>query len=150
MSTGKKAPPFEFVLDELTSLEPYTRPMFGCTSVYVGDKIVLILRERESSPRDNGIWLATVTEHHESLRKDFPKMRSIEVFGVGETGWQVLPVDDPGFEEMALLACRLIREGDSRIGKVPKSKKPKRRAPEKRKATVRAKVSRRGSKAARS
>jgi hypothetical protein len=111
------------VLDELASLEPYTKPMFGCTSVYVGEKIMLILREKESSPRDNGIWLATVAEHHESLRGDFPRMRSIELFGGGTTGWQVLPVDDSEFEEMAMRACDLIKSGDARIGKVPERKK---------------------------
>src|SRR6185503_16257875 len=123
MAVQKKAPPFEFVLDDLAPLEPYTRPMFGCTSVYVGEKIVLVLRDKESSPRDNGLWLATTPEHHESLRRDFPKMRSIELFGSGETGWQVLGVDDVEFEEMALKACELIKQGDARIGKTPKKKK---------------------------
>lgn len=148
MVVRKKAPPFEFVLDELAQLEPYTRPMFGCTSVYVSEKMVLILRDRESSPRDNGLWLATTSEHHESLRRDFPRMRSIELFGGGETGWQVLPVDDVEFEEMALRACGLIRAGDARIGKVPQKKKPKRSPGMK--ATVRAKGSARARKPARS
>lgn len=122
---GKKTIPFEFVLDELADADPVTRPMFGCTSVYVGDKIVLILREKETEPRDNGVWLATTPEFHESLKKDFPRMRSISMFGPGPTGWQVLPVDEPDFEEAALKACRLILKGDPRIGKVPKSRKKK-------------------------
>lgn len=54
--------PFEFVLDELHSLEPHTRPMFGCTSVYVGLKIMLILRDKPDTPKDNGVWLATTRE----------------------------------------------------------------------------------------
>lgn len=111
--------PFEFVLEALESADPYTKPMFGCTAVYVGEKIVLILRERESSPGDNGVWLATTPEHHESLAREFPSMRSIAVFGPGPTGWQVLPVDSADFEEAALRACELILEGDPRIGKVP-------------------------------
>jgi hypothetical protein len=115
--------PFEFVLDALARAHPYTNPMFGCTAVYVGEKIVLILRNRESSPRDNGVWLATTAEHHESLRKDFPMMRSIEVFGTdGPTGWQILPAEDSGFEDAALKACELILRQDPRIGKVPKPK----------------------------
>jgi hypothetical protein len=42
----RKRLPYEFVLDALAPLSPWTRPMFGCLAVYVEDKIVLILRER--------------------------------------------------------------------------------------------------------
>ena len=122
--------PHEFVLDEIASLSPVTRPMFGCVAVYVEDKIVLILRDRRESRADNGIWLATATEHHESLRREFPRMRSIRVFGKKPTQWQVLAADDPDFEEAAMRACKLILARDCRIGKVPKTRrarKPPRR-----------------------
>jgi hypothetical protein len=119
---SKKTTPWSFVLDELEKASPYTKPMFGCTAVYVGERIVLVLRERESSPEDNGVWLATTSEHHESLKRDFPSMRSIQLFGPGPTGWQVLPSSDPDFEEAALKACKLILRGDARIGKVPSKK----------------------------
>lgn len=115
----KKPVPHEFVLDALASLSPFTRPMFGCLAVYVKDKIVLILRDKPQSPADNGVWLATTEEHHESLRREFPHMRSIEVLGKPVTGWQVLPADAPDFEEAALHACELVLAGDLRIGKVP-------------------------------
>jgi hypothetical protein len=39
------------------------------------------------------------------------------------TGWQVLPVDAPDFEEAALHACDLVLAGDRRIGKVPASRR---------------------------
>lgn len=97
--------------------------MFGCLALYSGEKIVLILREKEEGTEDNGLWLATTPEHHASLKKDFPSMRSIALFGPGPTGWQVLPSNDDGFEEAALKACKLVLRGDSRIGKVPKRKK---------------------------
>jgi hypothetical protein len=116
--------PFDFVLDELAKLEPWTRPMFGCTAVYVEEKIVFVLRDRKND-RDNGVWVATTKEHHASLRKELPSLRSITVFGVGETGWQVLPIDTDDFEESVLAACALVRAGDPRIGKVPKAKKSK-------------------------
>lgn len=123
----RKAIPFEFVLDALSSIEPTTRPMFGCLAIYAGHKIVLILREKSGPSPDNGVWLATTTDHHESLRRDFPNMRSIEVLGKAVTGWQVLPADAPDFEEAALHACDLVLAGDPRIGKVPKSKKSRRK-----------------------
>lgn len=114
--------PFSMVLDELAPLAPWTRPMFGCTAVYVGDKIVFILRERPSSPADNGVWLATTKEFHASLRAILPSLRSIEVLGAAVTGWQVLPAASEGFEEAVLLACGLVLAGDPRIGKIPKAK----------------------------
>jgi hypothetical protein len=120
-------PPHEFVLEALASLRPHTNPMFGCLAVYVGEKIVLILRDSARNPHDNGVWLATTVEHHESLRRDFPNMRSIPVLGKDVTGWQVLPAEAPDFEEAALRACELIAAGDPRIGKVPKQKRAGRR-----------------------
>jgi hypothetical protein len=114
---ARKHIPHEFVLEAMTGLSPRTNPMFGCLAVYVGEKIVLILRERNTA--DDGVWLATTPEHHESLRREFPNMRSIQVFGKDVTGWQVLPVDAPDFEESAFRACDLIAARDPRIGKVP-------------------------------
>jgi len=115
----RKAIPHEFVLDALAELGPRTNPMFGCLAVYVKEKIVLILRDKPASPVDNGVWLATTEEHHDSLRRDFPHMRSIKLLGKKVTGWQVLPVDAPDFEEASRLACELILAGDPRIGKIP-------------------------------
>jgi hypothetical protein len=114
----RKPVPHEFVLDGLTELSPATRPMFGCLAVYVGKKIVLALRDKVNETADNGVWLATTEEHHESLRREFPNMRSIQVFGKPVTGWQVLPAAAADFEEAALHACELIVAGDPRIGKI--------------------------------
>ncbi len=121
----RKAPPFEFVLDVLSSVAPRTHPMFGCLAVYIQDKIVLLLRDKRTSPEDNGVWLATTVEHHESLRREFPHMRSIKLLGKAVTGWQVLPVDAPDFEESALRACELVLARDPRIGKVPGARRAK-------------------------
>ncbi len=115
-----KAVPHAFVLDTIADLSPVTRPMFGCLAVYIEEKIVIILRDKHDRKPDNGVWLATTEEHHESLRREFPSMRSIQAFGRAVTGWQVLPVDSPDFEGDALRACELILAKDPRIGKVPK------------------------------
>jgi len=115
----RKAVPHRFVLDAIAELSPTTRPMFGCLAVYVARKIVLILRDKRDATADNGVWLATTKEHHGSLRREFPNMRSIQVLGKGVTGWQVLPADASDFEEAALRACDLILARDPRIGKIP-------------------------------
>jgi hypothetical protein len=92
-----------------------------------------ILSPQPRPSPDNGVWLATTVNHHDSLRRDFPNMRSIEVLGKPVTGWQVLPADAPDFEEAAMRACELVIARDVRIGKIPKSRrtpaaKPKRKA----------------------
>jgi hypothetical protein len=119
----RKALPYEFVLDALARIQIETRPMFGCLSIYVGNKIVLMLREKQKQREDNGVWLATTEEHHTSLRREFPSMRSIQLFGKEVTGWQVLPADAADFEEAAIRACELIIARDPRIGKVPESRR---------------------------
>jgi hypothetical protein len=115
----RKRVPHEFVLEALAPVSPWTRPMFGCLAVYVGEKIVLVLRDKNTEAQDNGVWLATTSEHHESLRSDFPNMRSIQLLGKEVTGWRVLPVNAPDFEESAERACEFILAGDLRIGRIP-------------------------------
>ena len=128
----KKTPkklPFDFVLEELAAVDPWTRPMFGCHAIYVEEKIVFALREKRSPACDDGVWLATTAEHHASLRREMPSLRSITVLANGGvTGWQVLPSEADDFEESVLRACALVRSGDPRIGKLPKSKERKPRA----------------------
>lgn len=119
----RKPVPHAFVLDAVAPASPYTRPMFGCLAIYVRDKIVLILRDKPTYPEDNGVWLATTPEHHDSLGREFPSMRSIKLLKKKITGWQVLPADSPDFETAALHACELVLAGDPRIGKVPGSRK---------------------------
>jgi hypothetical protein len=119
----RKTPPHSFVLEAISELSPVTKHMFGCLAVYVEEKIVLILRQRPEYTDDNGVWLATTEEHHESLRREFPNMRSIQLFEKKVTNWQILPVDAPDFEESSLRACELILTRDPRIGKIPKSRR---------------------------
>src|SRR5215469_15972745 len=124
----RKPIPHAFVLDALSPISPYTRPMFGCLAIYVKDKIVLILRDKPTNTADNGVWLATTQEHHQSLRREFPNMRSIQVLGKPVTGWQVLPADAPDLESAALRACELVLAGDARIGKIPRARTTKPRS----------------------
>jgi hypothetical protein len=124
LAVKRKAVPHEFVLDAIAPASPETRPMFGCLAVYVKDKIVCVLRDkRNETADDDGMWLATTVEHHASLRRDFPNLRSIGVLGKEVTGWQILPASAPDFEEAALRACEFILASDPRIGKVAASRR---------------------------
>ena len=117
--------PFSFVLERLDACSPVVKPMFGCFAIYRADKMLLILRNRKDHPTDNGVWLATAAEHHDSLKKIFPSMRPVRLLGGKTTAWQNLPVTADDFEESVLLACELILKNDQRIGKIPKAKKKK-------------------------
>ena len=109
----RKAVPHEFVLDAIASLSPETRSMFGCLAVYVQDKIVLILRDKRDGTADNGVWLATTEEHHQSLRREFPNMRSIQVLGKKVTGWAGPPGRHAGFRRGCDARMRACPRGRS-------------------------------------
>jgi hypothetical protein len=120
-----KKPAFDFVLEYLGRLHPIARPMFGCHGIYVEGKIVLITRDKGSDDGDEGVWIATKTEHHSSLRQTLPSLRSISILGKGETQWQIIPKSSETFEEEVIMACDLILRGDARIGSVPKKRNKK-------------------------
>lgn len=119
--------PFPFILDLLFPADPFVRPMFGAFAVYIREKMVFIVRNRESHPEANGLWIATYREHHESLRQEFPSMHSVYILseGKGETDMQMIHIDDENFESYASRACELALKNDPRIGKIPKDRKKK-------------------------
>ncbi len=106
--------------------------MFGSHAVYVDEKIVFILRSKPSldTGRDNGVWMATPFEHRESMKRDFPTARVIEMFqSPGKSAfsdWLNLPESDADFEQAVLKACGMAISGDPRVGKVPKPKAARR------------------------
>lgn len=116
---------FGFVLDYLIPLEVIIKPMFGCHAFYVGEKIMFITRKKPEHEESNGIWIATTHEHHASLKKDFPSLQSVTVLndGKGETGWRLLPEAAEDFEFSAIRMCEMIKQGDMRIGKIPKTRR---------------------------
>jgi hypothetical protein len=126
----RKAPkrvPFDFVLQELEELGPFTRPMFGCHAVYVDERIVFILRDKKDPRVDDGVWVATTLEHHRALKRELPSLRSITVLAGGAvTAWQCLPAESDDFEESVMRACEMVKRGDARIGKIPGKKRGKR------------------------
>ena len=86
----RKPAPYAFVLDALSELPIETRSMFGCLAVYLGDKIVLMLREKQKQLEDNGVWLATTKNHHRLSAVSFRTCVLSSSSGKEVTGWQVL------------------------------------------------------------
>jgi hypothetical protein len=110
----------------LISLNPVVKAFFGAHGVYIGETIIFILRKKEEHADDNGIWVATYKEHHETLMKEFPALRNINLLG-GDTNWLNLPEESENFESDAFKICRLVKMDDKRIGKIPAKKKKKKK-----------------------
>lgn len=122
----KAKPPHAFVLEALTPLNPEVRRMFSGFAVYLGDRIVCMLRDHQKSPRDNGVWLVlseSADPADRGLRREFPSIRSIELLGDKIGHWLLIPSDSPDFEIEALHACDLLLRRDPRLGRIPKSRR---------------------------
>lgn len=107
-------------------MQPEVRRMFSGYAVYLGDRIVLMLRDHVKSPQDNGLWLVlseSVDPDDPALHKEFPSLRAIELLGNKISHWLVIPIDSATFEEEAMHACDLLLKHDSRLGRVPMSRR---------------------------
>ena len=121
----RRSAPYPFILEALTSLEPEVRPMFSGFAVYVGEKIVLMLRDSQKQPEDNGVWLVfseTANLADPGIRRDFPSLRLIGLLGGKIAHWRLIPADSATFESEALHACELLLKHDGRFGRVPQSR----------------------------
>ena len=114
----KRRDPFPFVLEELVSIRPTIKRMFGFTSIYLDDKLLCSLRDSVKQPGFNGMWLYTTTEHVESLSREFPQLPKRQLWRSGKNAWVILASRLEGFEEYAFKACELILNGDQRIGRI--------------------------------
>ena len=81
-----------------------------------------MLRKAVNYPHMNGIWVATVKEHHQSLEQDVPELTDFVLDNgeMYESDWRLIKDDDDYFEAAAIKVCELIGRGDKRIGKETK------------------------------
>lgn len=92
--------------------------MFAGFAVYVGDLLVLMLRDHVKNPKDNGIWLVLsegIDPADASLRQDFPSIRAIQMLRGKIRHWLLIPSDGADFKKEALDVCSLIQRRDSRL-----------------------------------
>jgi hypothetical protein len=118
--------PHAFVLEALAPLSPEVRRMFSGFAVYIGDRLLMMLRDHAKYPHDNGIWLVLsegIDPADSSLRRDLPSLRSIQMLGNKISHWLLIPSDRVDFERVALHACDLILHHDPRLGRIPQSRR---------------------------
>jgi hypothetical protein len=118
--------PHAFVLEALAPLSPEVRRMFSGFAVYVGDRLVFMLRDHIKSPKDNGIWLVLaegIDPADATLRRDLPSIRSIQSLRSKISHWLLIPSDSADFERAAVDACDLILRHDPRLGRIPRSRR---------------------------
>ncbi|HET6253427.1 MAG TPA: CocE/NonD family hydrolase [Puia sp.] len=111
--------PFEFILDYLLPIEMEIRPFFGMFSIYSGDKLLLMLRDRSNEPEMNGVWIA-MNKGHEALKLEMPGLREYPGARPNkkDNGWLQISPDEDNFEQMAIRICELIVHRDPRIGRI--------------------------------
>ena len=114
--------PFAFIIDELESLRPAVRKVFGFAHVYLEDRLLFSLRDAATRTSTNGMWLYTTTEHADTLAAEFDDLPRRQIWRSGKNAWIVLATRLSNFEEHALRACELILEGDRRIGRVSRTR----------------------------
>ena len=118
--------PHPFVLEALAPLSPEVRRMFSGFAVYIGNRLLMMLRDHPKYPHDNGIWLVLsegIDPADASLRRDLPSLRSIQMLGNKISHWLLIPSDRADFEVVALRACDLILHHDPRLGRIPQSRR---------------------------
>ncbi len=114
-------PPFDFVFDYLPT-NITVKKMFGMYYIYLGKRILLILRKSDNQPEWNGIWIATSKDHHQSLKNNVPELGAFFLDGDDRhSNWLLLQDDAEGFEGAAIKVCELIAHGDGRIGRETKA-----------------------------
>ena len=121
--------PFDFILDYLLRIETTIKPFFGMFSIYAGQKLLLILRDRSSEPELNGIWVPTNKDSLESLKAELPALE--RHFGLTKAKsaavWLLLPDTSADFERTAISLCDLLVHRDPRIGRLSKPRPARRK-----------------------
>ncbi len=85
--------------------------------LFVDGKNVLLLREREDHPEFNGVFVATQPQYFEALRDEIHASNMEFDLDGSHHSWIFISEDLEDFADKLKIACELIKNGDSRIGK---------------------------------
>lgn len=116
--------PYEFLLDYISPQKKVdVKPMFGSYVVYVNDRMIFFLRDREDEPEVNGVWVAAAKSYYEELAGKLSMNEQAAPQSKGENKWLLIHKDRDDFESIVLRACELVNAGDRSIGRPRKGSK---------------------------
>lgn len=114
--------PYVFILDYLVGVDITIKPMFGCYGVYANGKLCLFLMNREKplirregELMQKGVYVATNAVYGDEL-KPFFGLAEFEYLKAGKV-WIFISETAEYFEPYVLTACKLITDGDARVGR---------------------------------
>ena len=91
--------------------------MLGGYALYADKKMLLFLRDKETQPEFNGVFVATHPEHFAALQKEIHTSKMEFDFDGSYNSWIFISEDLDDFDAKVKIACELIKSGDERIGK---------------------------------
>ena len=109
--------PYSFVLNYLYPVRPRVVKMLGGYALYVGKKMLLFLRDKDTQLEFNGVFVATHPEHFAALQKEIHTSKMDFDFDGSYNSWIFISEDLENFDAKVKKACEMIKNGDDRIGK---------------------------------
>jgi len=109
--------PYDFVLRMLYPVRPSIRKMLGGYALHHEKKWMLFLREKDTQPEFNGVFVATHPEYFAALQQEIHHSKMVFDLDGSKDSWIFISEDLDDFEAKVQKACNLIKAGDERIGK---------------------------------
>ncbi len=109
--------PYDFVLQYLYPVRPEIRKFLKGYALFYNKKILLYLRDGETQPEYNGVYIATEPQYFDALENEIHSSKmEFDLDGAAFT-WLFISEDLPDFNQKVKKACELIKANDTRIGK---------------------------------
>ena len=109
--------PYDFVLQYLFPFRPKVVKMLGGYGLYAEKRLLLFLRDKETQPEFNGVFVATQPAYFEALQQEIHTSKMEFDFDGSHNSWIFISEDLDDFETKVKKACELIKSSDVRIGK---------------------------------
>ena len=109
--------PYQFLLNELYPLKTTIKKRLGGYFIYVDERLILFLRDGESQPEFNGVFVATTPEYFQEMKHELHASKMTFDLDGSTDSWIFISEDLPNFEPIVSKACTLIKANDHRLGR---------------------------------
>ncbi len=108
--------PYAFILQHLYPVRPQIRKLYGCYALYYQKRLTFFLRDKQTHPEFNGVFVATQPQFFDELEEALHTSHMEFDLDGNDFSWIFLSEDLEDFEEKVKAACEMIKNGDERIG----------------------------------